>query len=116
VDSTCRIVIWKLEVADHYARKAIESFEIDVLAEGNTTKNCTKSSNSKLVGVNCPIEARAMQKERGKLGEPPGNAVSVIYLPGTVYPNLLSIVGNREAGIRVVVRDSNIGGSTDLKL
>jgi hypothetical protein len=78
VDSTCRIVIWKLEVANHYARKAIESFEIDVLAEGDTIKICTKSGNSKLVGVNCPSEAGAMQKECGELGEPPGNAVSVI--------------------------------------
>lgn len=74
----CRIVGWKLEVADRYARKAIESFEIDVLAEGNAIKDCAKSSNSKVVGVNRPIEAGAMQKERGKLGEPPGNIVSVI--------------------------------------
>jgi len=78
VDSACRIVGWKLEVADRYARKAIESFEIDVLAEGNTIKDCAKSGNSKLVGVNRPREAGAMQEEHGKLGEPPGNAVSVI--------------------------------------
>ena len=78
MDSTCRIVIRKLEVADRYTRKAIESFEIDVLAEGNTIKNCTESGNSKLVGMNRPSEAGAMQKECGELGEPPGNAVSVI--------------------------------------
>jgi hypothetical protein len=78
VDSACRIVGWKLEVADSYARKAIESLEIHVLAEGNAIKNRAETGNSKLVGVNRPREAGAVQEERGKLGEPEGNAVSVI--------------------------------------
>lgn len=78
MDSACRIVGWKLEIADRYAREAIESFKIDVLAERNAIKDCPKSGNSKLVGVNRPSEAGAMQKERGELGEPPGNAVRVI--------------------------------------
>jgi hypothetical protein len=35
------------------------------------------------------------------------------YLPRNVYWNSLPLIGNREAGIRVIVRDTNIGGSTD---
>ena len=60
MDSTCRIVGWKLEVADRYARETIKSFESNVLAERNTIKNCTKRDNSKLVGVDRPSEARVM--------------------------------------------------------
>lgn len=70
MDSTCRIVGWKLEVADRYARESIKSFESNVLAEGDTIEDCAKSGNPKFVGVNRPSKAGAMQKERGECGKP----------------------------------------------
>ena len=70
MDSTCRIVGWKLEVADRYARESVKSFESNVLAEGNTIEDCAKSSNPKFVSVNRPSKAGAMQKERGECGKP----------------------------------------------
>ena len=71
MDSTCRIIGWKLEVADRYAWEAIKSFESNILAERNAVKDGTKRGNPKLVGVDRPSKAGVMQKERGECSEPP---------------------------------------------
>ncbi len=60
VDSSCRIIRWKLEVANRYSREAIESFESDVLAEGNAIEERPKGGHPKLISVNCPSEAGVM--------------------------------------------------------
>jgi hypothetical protein len=49
-----------LEVADRYARKAIKSFESNVLAKRNTIKDSTECGNPKPVGVDRPSEAGIM--------------------------------------------------------
>ena len=78
VDSSCRIIRWKLEVADRYAREAVESFETNVLAEGNAVEDCPNSGNPKLISVNRPSEAGVMQKKRGERGESKGDTVTII--------------------------------------
>lgn len=60
VDSSCRIIRRKLEVADRYAGKAVKGFESNVLAEGNAIKDRPNGSNPKLISVNCPSEAGVM--------------------------------------------------------
>ena len=60
MDSTCRIVGWKLEVADRYARETIKSFESNVLAKRNSMKDRTERGNPKLVGVDRPSKAGVM--------------------------------------------------------
>jgi hypothetical protein len=112
VDSSCRIIRWKLEVADRYAGEAVEGFESNVLAEGNAIENRPNGGNPKLISVNCPSEARVMQKERGKRGESKGDTVIVIN-PEKVYKDPLFIVGNCEMSISVIVRNSNIGSCTN---
>ena len=69
MDPPCRIIRWKLEVADRYAGEAVEGFESNVLAEGNAIEDRPNGSNPKFVSVNCPREAGVMQKERGERGE-----------------------------------------------
>lgn len=70
MDSACRIIRWKLEIADCYTGETVEGLESNVLAEGNTIKDRSKGGNPKIFGVYCPGKARVMQKERGKCGEP----------------------------------------------
>jgi hypothetical protein len=112
VDSSCRIIRWKLEVADRYAGEAVEGFESNVLAEGNAVEDCPNGGNSKLISVNCPSEAGVMQKERGERGESKGVTVIVIN-PEKVYKDPLFFVGNCEASISVIVRNSSIGSGAD---
>lgn len=69
MDSSCRIIGWKLEAADRYAWKAIEGFKSNVLAEGNAIEDRPNGGNPKLISVNSPSKAGVMQKERGKRGE-----------------------------------------------
>jgi hypothetical protein len=66
VDSSCRIVGWKLKVADRHAGEAIEGFESNVLAKGNTIEDRAEGGNPELIRVNQPSEAGIMQKERGE--------------------------------------------------
>lgn len=112
MDSSCRIIRWKLEVADRYAREAVEGFESNVLAEGDAIEDRPNGSNPKLISVNCPGEAGVMQKERGERGESKGEIVIVINIE-KVYEDSLFLVGNCEASISVIVRNSNIGSGTD---
>ena len=81
MDSSCRIIGWKLEVADRYAREAVEGLESNVFAERNTIEDRSKGGDPKLIGVNCPSEAGVMQKELGECGEPRGDFVSEYYHP-----------------------------------
>ena len=60
MDSSCRIIRRELEVADRYAWEAVEGFESNVLAEGNAIEGRPNGGDPKLVGVNCPSEARVM--------------------------------------------------------
>ena len=78
MDSACRIIKWKLELANCYTRETVEGLESNVFAEGNTIEDRSKGSNPKVFGANCPSEARVMQKERGECGEPRGDTVNVI--------------------------------------
>jgi len=66
VDSSCRIVRWKLKVADRHAGEAIEGFEGNVLAKRNAIEDRAEGGNPKPIRVNQPSEARVMQKERGE--------------------------------------------------
>lgn len=112
MDSSRRIIRWKLEVADRYAGEAVESFETNVLAEGNAIEDCPNGGNPKLISVNRPSEAGVMQKERGKRGESKGNAVIIIN-PFKVDKDSLFLVCNCEVSIRVIVRNSSIGSGTN---
>jgi len=56
MDSSCGVIRRKLEVADRYARETTESLESDILAEGNAVEDGAESSNTKLIGANCPSE------------------------------------------------------------
>jgi hypothetical protein len=66
MDSACRIIRWKPEVADSYTRETVEGLESNILAEGNTIEDRSKGGNPKFFGVNCPSEAGVMQKECGE--------------------------------------------------
>jgi len=112
VDSPCRIIRWKLEVADRYAGEAVEGFESNVFAEGNAIKNSPNGGNPKLISVNGPSEAGVMQKVRGEQGESRGDTVNVIN-PEKVYEDPLFLVGNCEVSVSVIVRNSGIGSGTD---
>ena len=115
MDSSCRIIRWKLKVGDRYAGEAVEGFESNVLAEGNAIEDRPNGSNPKLISVDCPCEAGVTQKECGEQGESKGDTVIVIN-PEKVYNDSLFLVGNCEASISVIVRNSNIGSGTDWKL
>jgi hypothetical protein len=112
VDSSCRIIRRKLEVADSYAGEAVEGFESDVLAEGNAVEDRPKGGNPKLISVNRPSEAGVMQKERGERGESKGGTVIVTNLE-KIYKDPLFLVGNCEVSICVIVRNSSISSGTD---
>jgi hypothetical protein len=112
VDTSCRIIRWKLEFADRYAGEAVEGFESNVFAEGNAIKDRPNGGNPKLISVNCPSEAGVMQKERGERGESKGDIVIVID-PEKVYKDPLFLVGNCKVSISVIVRNSSICSGTD---
>ena len=112
VDSSCRIIRWKLEVADRYAGEAVESFESNVLAKGNAIEDRPNGSNPKLISVNCPSEAGIMQKERAERRESNGDTVIIIN-PEKVYKDPLFLVGNCEVSISMIVGNSSIGSGTD---
>ena len=78
MDSSCRVIKWKLEVGDRYAGKAVEGLESNVLAEGNAIEDRPKGGNPKLIGMNCPCEAGVMQKERGERRESKCDPVIII--------------------------------------
>ncbi len=67
-----------MEVADRYAREAVEGFESNVLAEGNAFEDRPDGGNPKLISVNCPSEARVMQKERSERDESKRDTVIII--------------------------------------
>lgn len=112
MDTSCRIIRWKLEVADSYAGEAVEGFESNVLAEGNATEDRSDGGNLKLVSVNCPSKTGVVQKERGERGESKGRIVIVINLE-KAYMDPLFLVGNCEVSISVIVRNSSICSGTD---
>ena len=112
MDSSCRIIRWKLEVADRYAGEAVESFESNVLAKGNAIEDRPNGGNPKLISVNCPSEAGIMQKERAERRESNGDTVIIIN-PEKVYKDPLFLVGNCEVSISMIVGNSSIGSGTD---
>lgn len=112
MDPYCRIIRWKLEVADRYAGKAVEGFEGNVLAQGNAIEDRPNGSNPKLINVNCSSEAGFMQKERGERGESKGDTVIAINRE-KVYNDPLFFVGDCDVSISLIVRNSSIGSGTD---
>jgi hypothetical protein len=78
VNSSRGIIKWKLEVADYYTGEVVESFESNVLAEGNTIEDRPNGSNPKLISMNCPSKIGIMQKKHGERGESRGDIVTVI--------------------------------------
>jgi hypothetical protein len=112
VDPSCRIIRWKLEIADRYAGEAVEGFESNILAEGDAIEHRPDGGNPKLISVNCPSEAGVVQKECGERGESKDDTLIVIN-PEKVYKDPLFLVGNCEVSISVIVRNPNIGSGTD---